>query len=77
MSTDQSSGHAPGGSARQPAGPSARGLLMSTSVVSGMTLLSEVSWSGPVFELSALSGAGTEELGYAVMRELEDEDEGD
>ena len=34
-------------------------------------LLAELDWKGPVFEVSAATGAGTEELGQAVMRELE------
>jgi len=34
-------------------------------------LLAELDWNGPVFEVSAATGAGTEELGQAVMRELE------
>jgi GTP-binding protein len=38
-------------------------------------LLSELGWSGPVFEVSAETGEGTGELGQAVMRELEAMDE--
>lgn len=34
-------------------------------------LLDELRWAGPVFMVSAETGAGTEELGQAVMRELE------
>jgi GTP-binding protein len=34
-------------------------------------LLSELSWEGPVFVVSAATGEGTEALGQAVMRELE------
>jgi len=34
-------------------------------------LLEKLNWQGPVFALSAASGAGTEALGQAVMRELE------
>jgi GTP-binding protein len=34
-------------------------------------LLTELAWSGPVFEVSAATGEGTEALGQAVMRELE------
>ena len=34
-------------------------------------LVDQLSWDGPVFETSAVSGEGTEELAYAVMRELE------
>ena len=35
-------------------------------------LLEELSWDGPVFEVSAATGAGTEALGQAVMRALEE-----
>ena len=35
-------------------------------------LLSELAWDGPVFEVSAATGEGTEALGQAVMRELEE-----
>lgn len=35
-------------------------------------LLEELNWSGPVFEVSAATGAGTEALGHAVMRALEE-----
>ncbi|MGI9270284.1 MAG: Obg family GTPase CgtA [Woeseiaceae bacterium] len=38
-------------------------------------LLSELSWDGPVFEVSAATGQGTEALGQAIMRELEQEEE--
>jgi GTP-binding protein len=34
-------------------------------------LLERLDWNGPVFEVSAATGAGTEALGYAVMQELE------
>jgi GTP-binding protein len=34
-------------------------------------LVDQLSWDGPVFETSAVSGEGTEELAQAVMRELE------
>jgi len=34
-------------------------------------LLSDIGWDGPVFLVSAETGQGTEELGQAVMRELE------
>jgi GTP-binding protein len=34
-------------------------------------LLSEIDWQGPVFLVSAETGAGTEALGQAIMRELE------
>lgn len=34
-------------------------------------LLQELQWDGPVFEVSAATGAGTEALGQAVMQELE------
>jgi GTP-binding protein len=33
-------------------------------------LLGELRWDGPVFEVSAATGAGTEKLGQAVMRAL-------
>lgn len=35
------------------------------------TLLDELKWDGPIFEVSAATGAGTEGLGQAVMQELE------
>ena len=38
-------------------------------------LLGNLEWSGPVFEVSAATGAGTDALAQAVMRELEDESE--
>jgi len=34
-------------------------------------LLEKLAWQGPVFEVSAATGAGTEALGQAIMRELE------
>ena len=34
-------------------------------------LLEALQWTGPVFEVSAATGAGTEELGQAVMQQLE------
>lgn len=34
-------------------------------------LLSDLNWSGPVFEVSAATGEGTEALGQAIMRDLE------
>ncbi|MGI9201180.1 MAG: Obg family GTPase CgtA [Woeseiaceae bacterium] len=34
-------------------------------------LLSALNWSGPVFEVSAATGEGTEALGQAIMRDLE------
>jgi len=40
-------------------------------------LLDELDWEGPVFEVSAATGEGTEALAQAVMRELEDETEQD
>jgi GTP-binding protein len=33
-------------------------------------LLEELQWDGPVFEVSAVTGTGTEKLGQAAMREL-------
>jgi len=38
-------------------------------------LLAELNWSGPVFEVSAATGEGTEALGRAIMRDLEREAE--
>ncbi len=35
-------------------------------------LLGQLGWDGPVFETSAVSGDGTENLGQALMRELEE-----
>ena len=35
-------------------------------------LLEELGWSGPVFEVSAATGAGTEALGHAVIQALEE-----
>ena len=35
-------------------------------------LLEELDWRGPVFEVSAATGAGTEALGHAVMQALEE-----
>jgi GTP-binding protein len=35
------------------------------------TLLDELQWDGPVYEVSAATGAGTEALGQAVMQALE------
>lgn len=37
-------------------------------------LLEKLDWKGPVFEVSAATGEGTEALAQAVMRELEDRD---
>ena len=34
-------------------------------------LLEKLDWKGPVFDVSAATGEGTEELAKAVMRELE------
>jgi GTP-binding protein len=34
-------------------------------------LLEQLQWDGPVFEVSAATGAGTDGLGHAVMQELE------
>ena len=39
------------------------------------TLLDELQWDGEVFEVSAATGEGTEELAQAIMRELETEDD--
>ncbi len=38
-------------------------------------LLEELNWDGPVFEVSAATGAGTEALGHAVIQALEELDE--
>ena len=40
-------------------------------------LLAGLEWDGPVFEVSAATGEGTESLAQAVMRELEDGDDED
>ena len=37
-------------------------------------LVEELGWDAPVFPVSALTGDGTDALGEAVMRQLEDED---
>ena len=34
-------------------------------------LLKELNWQGPVFEISAATGEGTEKLGKAIMLELD------
>ena len=34
-------------------------------------LLEKLAWQGPVFEVSAATGEGTEALGHAIMQELE------
>ena len=39
-------------------------------------LLNKLDWKGPVFEVSAATGEGTEALAQAVMRELEERDAG-
>jgi len=38
-------------------------------------LLEELGWDGPVFEVSAATGAGTEALGHAVIQALEELEE--
>jgi len=38
-------------------------------------LLDELDWAGPVFEVSAATGAGTEALGHAIMQALEESKE--
>ncbi len=38
-------------------------------------LLGQLGWDGPVFEVSAATGAGTEALGHAVMQALEEMEE--
>jgi len=51
--------------------------LLSTEdqVVACEMLLEQLQWDGPVFEVSAVTGAGTEQLGQAIMQELERIDE--
>ncbi len=44
-------------------------------VVAREMLLEQLQWDGPVFEVSAVTGAGTEQLGQAIMQELERIDE--
>lgn len=39
--------------------------------VARKSLLDQLQWDGPVFEVSAATGAGTERLGQAIMLELE------
>ena len=34
-------------------------------------LLKQIDWHGPVFEISAISGNGTEQLGQAIMQQLD------
>jgi GTP-binding protein len=34
-------------------------------------LLSQLDWSGPVFEISAIAGSGTENLGQEIMQKLD------
>jgi GTP-binding protein len=46
-------------------------LLDEDLVEARKNLLAKLEWSGPVFEVSAETGAGTEEMGQAVIRELE------
>jgi GTP-binding protein len=40
-----------------------------------VALLGKLAWDGPVFEVSAATGAGTEALGHAVMQALEELEE--
>jgi len=44
-------------------------------VVAREKLLSQLDWQGPVFEVSAATGEGTDVLGQAIIRELEVADE--
>ena len=37
-------------------------------------LLTEIDWDGPVFEVSAATGEGTDKLAQAIIRALEEED---
>jgi GTP-binding protein len=46
-------------------------LLEEDQIVARDMLLEQLQWDGPVFEVSAVTGAGTEELGQAIMQELE------
>ena len=39
------------------------------------SLCEALEWQGPVFEISAATGEGTDALGQAVMRELEEPEE--
>jgi GTP-binding protein len=39
--------------------------------VARQMLLEQLDWDGPVFEVSAATGEGTEKLGQAIMRELD------
>ena len=43
--------------------------------VARQILLDELAWDGPVFEVSAATGAGTEALGHAVIQALEELEE--
>jgi GTP-binding protein len=43
--------------------------------VARQMLLDELDWQGPVFEVSAATGAGTEALGHAVIQALEEFEE--
>ncbi len=43
--------------------------------VARQMLLEELDWQGPVFEVSAATGAGTEALGHAVIQALEEFEE--
>ena len=40
-------------------------------------LLDELGWDGPVYEVSAATGAGTEALGHAVIQALDELEEGE
>ena len=43
--------------------------------VARQMLLDELNWDGPIYEVSAATGAGTEALGHAVMQALEEMEE--
>ena len=43
--------------------------------VARQMLLDELDWDGPIYEVSAATGAGTEALGHAVMQALEEMEE--
>ncbi len=50
-------------------------LLEDDLEVARQMLLDELRWDGPVFEVSAATGAGTEALGHAVIQALEELEE--
>jgi GTP-binding protein len=46
-------------------------LLDEDQAVARDLLIEQLQWDGQVFEVSAATGAGTKELGKAIMQELE------